>query len=198
VPDPDRPSAAAIVLAGGRSSRFGRDKLAAPYRGRPLLEQTVGRVAAVCDEVVIVIAPGAAAPPVAGARFVHDAREGEGPLAGAVAGLGAVDTELSVLVGGDMPELAPAVLAEMLRSASASGADAVALRDGDRVRPLPCALRTAPALASARELYETGERSLRALVTRLRPEAIDEAVWSALDPSRGTVFDVDEPADLER
>ncbi|MGH2474787.1 MAG: NTP transferase domain-containing protein, partial [Candidatus Limnocylindrales bacterium] len=32
------PRIGAIVLAGGRSSRFGRDKLAEPMDGRPLLD----------------------------------------------------------------------------------------------------------------------------------------------------------------
>ena len=198
MPDRDRPSAAAIVLAGGRATRFGHDKLATPYRGRPLLEHTVQRVAAVCEDVVIVIAPGAPEPQVVGARIVRDAREGEGPLAGTVAGLAAVDAALSVVVGGDMPELAPAVLTQMLRTADASSHDAVVLLDGDRIRPLPCVVRTAPARGAAAALFEAGERSMRALVRRLRPETIAEAEWAPLDPSRGTLFDVDEPTDLER
>ena len=35
------PEVAGVVLAGGRSTRFGRDKLAEPYRGMPLLHHAV-------------------------------------------------------------------------------------------------------------------------------------------------------------
>jgi molybdopterin-guanine dinucleotide biosynthesis protein A len=187
------------VLAGGRATRFGGDKLAAVFEGRPLLDHAVGRLREVCDDVVVVIAPGAPAPALAGeeARVVHDDREGEGPLAGALAGLEAVGADLAVIVGGDMPRLSVAVVAEMLRSARDLEGDAVALRDGDRMRPLPCVVRVGPARVAARNLLRGGERSLRALLAALGAEAVDEATWTALDPARGTLFDVDEPADLD-
>ena len=47
-----------IVLAGGRSTRFGGDKLAAEIGGRPLLHLAIEAVAGVVDEVVVVVAPG--------------------------------------------------------------------------------------------------------------------------------------------
>lgn len=49
---PTSVSVSAIVLAGGRSSRFGRDKLAEPIAGEPLLNRTIaalGPVATVKD-----------------------------------------------------------------------------------------------------------------------------------------------------
>ena len=70
-------------------------------------------------------------------RFVRDAREGEGPLAGLLRGLEAASTELALVAGGDMPDLSTAVLLEMLRVAGEAPVDAVALQDGDRFRPLP-------------------------------------------------------------
>ncbi len=79
---------AGIVLAGGRSSRFGSDKLAAEREGVPLLHHAVLRVAEVADDVVVVLAPGASGaglPP--GVRVANDPTEGEGPLAGLHAGL---------------------------------------------------------------------------------------------------------------
>jgi molybdopterin-guanine dinucleotide biosynthesis protein A len=44
----------AIVLAGGRSTRFGADKLAARLGGETLLERAVGVVAGIADEVIVV------------------------------------------------------------------------------------------------------------------------------------------------
>src|SRR5437870_3860992 len=51
-------SVSAIVLAGGRSSRFGSDKLAARYGDSTLLALAVSGVAAVSTEVIVVVAPG--------------------------------------------------------------------------------------------------------------------------------------------
>ena len=190
-----------VVLAGGRSARFGRDKLAEPYRGGPLLHHCLQRLAEVCDELVVVLAPGAPEPdlPVGvAARFARDADEGQGPLAGVSAGLLATRTELAVLAGGDMPELSMPVLLEMVRVAREAPVEAVALRDGDRFRPLPCVVRVPAARDGARALLLGGRRRLRELLDSLRLAGIDEATWVALDPERRTLFDVDEPADLER
>jgi molybdenum cofactor guanylyltransferase len=189
------------VLAGGRSTRFGGDKLAAIHRGVPLLHHPVLVLGDVCSEVVVVIAPMAPMAPMpvgANARFVRDAREGEGPLAGLLSGLEGVSTELALVAGGDMPDLSAAVLLEMLRVAGEASVDAVALQDGDRFRPLPSLVRVAPALEAVRALLRADERSLRSLLHRLRTRVIDEPTWTALDPSRGTLHDVDEPDDLDR
>ena len=190
-----------IVLAGGRSTRFGRDKLAEPFRGMPLLHHVVLRLAEVCDDVVVVIAPpDVVEPPLplgAPVSIVRDAREGEGPLAGAYTGLSAVRTELALLAGGDMPELQTSVLLEMLKVAVDAPVEAVVLADGERFRPLPAVLRVESARDAAHALLDSGRRRLRDLLDALRVAIVDEATWHALDPERRTLFDIDEAADLD-
>ncbi len=189
-----------VVLAGGRSSRFGRDKLAEPYRGAPILHHTIRRLAEVCDEVIVVLAPGAPEPdlPVGvPARFARDAAEGEGPLAGASAGLAASRAGLAVIAGGDMPELSTGVVLEMLRTAREAPIEGVALQDAGRLRPLPSVVRVERAAELAQGLLHSGRRRLRDLLDAMRIAVIDEAAWVALDPDRGTLFDVDEPGDLD-
>ena len=154
----------------------------------------------VCSEVIVVLAPDAADPPMpigAPARFARDPTEGGGPLAGAHAGLVAVGTELALVTGGDMPDLQTRVLLEMLQVAEESGVDAVALQDGDRFRPLPCVVRTAEAVDAAHVLLHDGRRALHDLLDALRTAVIDEPTWLALDPERRTLFDVDAPSDLD-
>jgi molybdopterin-guanine dinucleotide biosynthesis protein A len=188
-----------IVLAGGRSSRFGSDKLVADLRGMPLLHHAVLRSVEVTHDVVVVIASGAdepSLPPGVGLRFVRDPRDGEGPLAGLLTGLGAAFTALALVTAGDMPDPSTAVLLEMLRVAGDAEVDAVSLQDGDRSRPLPLVVRTEPAREAAHTLLHGGERRLRALLEALRTAVIDETTWVALDPGRGTLHDVDTPDDL--
>jgi molybdopterin-guanine dinucleotide biosynthesis protein A len=166
----------------------------------PLLHHAILRLAEVTAEVVVVLAPGSeapAVPPGVAVRFVHDASEGEGPLEGALAGLSAIQDGLAVLVGGDMPELSTAVVVEMLRVAVASGADAVALQDDERIRPLPIVVRVEPAREVAHALRHAGEHRLRSLQQGLRSAVIDESTWQALDPTRGTLRDIDGPADID-
>jgi molybdopterin-guanine dinucleotide biosynthesis protein A len=192
--------ATGIVLAGGRSSRFGSDKLAAEYRGMPLLHHAVLRLAEVTCDVVVVLAPGSEAPqmpPGVQVRFVHDAAGDQGPLEGALAGLSATETDLAVLVGGDMPEVATAVVIEMLRVAAGAPIEAVALADGERFPALPLVVRVDIAREAAHALRHSGEHRLRALPQALRTAVIDETTWHVLDPGRTTLRDIDAPRDLE-
>ena len=194
-------SASGIVLAGGRSTRFGEaDKLATTYLGMPLLHHAVLRLAEVTGDVIVVLAPDVPAPtmpPGAPVRFARDAQPDEGPLAGAAAGLALVDRDLALLVGGDMPELSTPVALEMLRVAGEAQVGAVALRDGDAFRPLPVVVDAQLARAAGHELLHRGERSLRGWLQAMRVAVIDESTWVALDPQRRTLHDVDTQGDLE-
>ena len=197
----DRGSVAAVVLAGGRSERFGSDdKLRATIDGSTLLERAVAAVAHVADDVVVVLAPDAPTfevPPPA--REAHDPTEGEGPLAGMHAGLLAVgSSDLALVVGGDMPHLRPDVLRLMLDAIADPTVELVALDDGEGPRPLPLVVRTSSATDAVHDLLRAGGRRLRDLFGALRTRVIDEAAWTALDPDRRTLSDVDEPGDLNR
>jgi molybdenum cofactor guanylyltransferase len=129
-------------------------------------------------------------------RIARDAVEGEGPLAGLLAGLLDVSTEWALVAGGDMPELSTAVLLEMLEVARGAPVDAVTLADEGRYRPLPVALRSGPAREVAHRALHDGERSLRGFLDGLRVAVVDEPTWHALDPERRTLHDVDAPGDL--
>src|SRR5213082_1955232 len=133
-------SAAGILLAGGASRRFGRDKLREPIDGEPLFWRPL-RALRACDEVVIVVAPDAAEPDLPGdmsrARFVRDDAPFGGPLVGCHTGLRSVSDAIAVVVAGDMPGLRPEIVALLRRRLQESGASAVVLSDGERARPLP-------------------------------------------------------------
>jgi molybdopterin-guanine dinucleotide biosynthesis protein A len=187
-----------VILAGGRSTRFGRDKLREPFRGFPLVHHAVHAVAGVTGEVLIVAAPGRPPDLPGGLHLLlqEDAVEGEGPLVALSNALANVRTPLALVVGGDMPELARPVLLELLRVAEEAEVDAVALQDGDRFRPLPLVLRLRRARPIAAGLVRAGERRLRTLLDALRVAVVDEPTWRGLDPTGRTLFDVDTPEDL--
>ncbi len=78
-----------LVLAGGRSVRFGGEKAAAEFRGKPLLAWAAERLAAACSAVAVNARPGTQAERLAGDLPVLHDRPGDpdGPLAGVRAGL---------------------------------------------------------------------------------------------------------------
>lgn len=198
---PPDASVSGVVLAGGRSSRFGRDKLSSEYHGRPLLHHAVLRLLEVCDEVIVVIAPDGEEPAMPGGasvRSVRDETADEGPLRGLEAGLAAASGRWVVVAGGDMPDLQGSVLLEMLRAGRETHAVAVALSDGGDARPLPITLDLEPALRAVEDLLRSDRRSLRDLLASVTTVVMDEPTWVALDPERRTLFDVDEASDLDR
>lgn len=189
-----------IVLAGGRSRRFGSDKLVAEIDGRSLLELAVASVATIATEVVVVVAPNDdrrlpdARVPV---RRAVDPEPYAGPLVGLRTGLEAAREPLVVAVGGDMPSVEPTILGLLVRSLTvAPEISAVALATQGRLAPLPTAVRTGAATDAATRLVADGERRLRSLFERLPTRILDEREWRPLDPAAATLRDVDRPEDL--
>jgi molybdopterin-guanine dinucleotide biosynthesis protein A len=80
-----------VVIAGGRSLRFGGEKAVAPFAGRPLLIWAVERLQVACSEVAVNAPPGSSAEDLArgsGLCVIPDLAGGPaGPLAGVQAGL---------------------------------------------------------------------------------------------------------------
>ena len=193
------PAVSGILLAGGASSRFGRDKLVESVGGRPLFQLPLAALAAVCDEVVLVVGPDAEPPALLPSpvpiRIARDERRHEGPLVAASVGLAAVGGAFALIAAGDMPGLRRELLAVLVERSSAD-VDAVALVDGERWRPLPSLVRVGPARSLARRLVDSGERRLRALVAGLRLDAVPEAAWRPADPEGAWRRDVDVPGDL--
>jgi len=199
------PRVTGIVLAGGRSTRFGGDKLAAEIGGRPLLHLAIDAVARVADEVVVVVgadAPAPALPPGGPVPVVvaRDAVAGQGPLAGLAAGLAAASHPFALLVGGDQPALEPALLRELTRrltpEADGPPLDVVGLEEDGRLRPLPVALRLATAGPAAVVALAGGTRSLVGLFGRLRAGTLGPEQWRPLDPAGDSLRDVDTRDDL--
>jgi molybdenum cofactor guanylyltransferase len=191
------PAVSGIVLAGGRASRFGSDKLTAEFDAVPLLDRAVAAIASSCSEVIVVLAPDddrelpAAAVPV---RRVFDPKRHRGPLVG----LEAAREPVVLVAGGDMPTLSPDVLAALVRALTAAEAwaDAAVLVQRGVARPLPAAFRNGAATQAARRVIADGERSLVALLRGLPTRELAEAEWRGLDPDAATLRDIDRPEDL--
>ena len=84
-------TAVGVVIAGGRSLRFGGEKAVASFAGRPLLLWAVERLGRTCSRVAVNARPGTDAAALASAKglqLLHDAPgDPDGPLSGVKAGL---------------------------------------------------------------------------------------------------------------
>ena len=158
-----------IVLAGGRSSRMGRDKALLRWRGQTLLDHQLEtlRLSGV-DQTC-----------VSGRRPEHngiaDPQPGAGPLGGLAGVAAAIQEDVNLLiVPVDMPLLSP----ELLRRLGHENPAASCLRFAGKILPVRLRLdRTARSLLQQRlEAERPGERSLHALQRDLNAAelALDE------------------------
>ena len=203
---------AAIILAGGASSRFGADKLAARLEGIPVLEHALRAVAQVADPLVVVVSPDAPSPSVPAGLGVEvvparDLVAHQGPLAGLVGGLAALGSwasaegegaapDVVLLVAGDMPSLVPGVLALLARELDADPALGAASLEADPPTLLPSAIRASLARPVAEALLAGDRRSLRGLLASVPSAIVPSSAWRAIDPEGRTLRDIDTREDL--
>jgi molybdopterin-guanine dinucleotide biosynthesis protein A len=194
---PASPDAAAILLAGGRSSRMGQPKAALPFDGVPLLAHLLDRLAPYFPERVIVRAPGQELPAISDreVRIVEDAVIDQGPVAGICAGLAAVRCELAFVVTCDVPFLSPRLGAAMV--AAAPGFDVVAPEWEGRLNPLQAVYRT-----RLLPLYEAqlaaGRRRPVDLYPRVAVRTFSEAEVRAVDPEGLSFLNMNTPEEYQR
>ena len=138
------PRVAALVLAGGRSRRFGSDKLEAEVQGRPLLDAAIDAAVAASDAQVVVVGPVERGLPP-GVLVTREEPAYAGPFAAVAAGLALVDADVVLVLAGDLLDPAPAIPALLAALADDPHADAATLVDGDaRRQPLLSAFRVVP------------------------------------------------------
>ncbi len=174
---------AAVLLTGGASSRMGTDKATLVVDGEAMAHRAARVLRAVCDPVIEV---GAGRTNL---RCVHETPQGEGPLAGFLAGAAAlgVDTHV-VLLACDLPFIEEPFV-RMLAEHPAVGS-VVPTVDGHR--QYACSRWSPDAIASARVAFAGGERGMRTLL------AANDTTFLAADAYARALADVDSPDDLVR
>lgn len=150
----------AVVLAGGRSTRLGQDKVLLPYRGVSFVQHQVHKLRELGVEDVIVSGYEG---PVDGAASVPDVYPHSGPLGGMHAGLSAARNTAALVLAVDTP-LLPVELLDAL--ARAHGGGITVLEHGGKTEPLIGVYDSAIA-AVCEEMLRSGRRSVYGLLDRV-------------------------------
>ena len=189
--------ASAIVLAGGKSLRFGKDKSRVKIGKRSLLEQVVACVRSVCGDVILV-AGEQRIPQIKGypeLKVASDIEPGKGPLGGIYTGLKTSTTRLNLVVAGDMPFLNRNLLRQMLSLADSY--DLVVPRVGDLIEPLH-AVYTKSCLEPIEDMLARNELRVRALFPLVRVRYVEATEIEEFDPHHLSFFNVNTRADLAK
>ncbi|MGB7191233.1 MAG: molybdenum cofactor guanylyltransferase [Acidobacteriaceae bacterium] len=196
----------AFVLAGGQSTRMGRDKALLDLGGSPLIEHALEKLRAL-----------GFSPHIAGSRpdlarfapVVADNHSQQGPLGGIEAALAASDAEQNFFLAVDLPWLPIAFLRWMIDRAGVTNALATVPRLQGLPQPL-CAIYRRAMLPHAQATLAEGDAKVMRAVERaasatgLRIDSFDvESVaaaqgWPQTRPLHRWFDNLNTPADLNQ
>jgi len=190
---------AGYILAGGGSTRFGRDKALVEVGGRPMISRMSELVRSVTRQMKIVAAPGKY--DAFGVEIVEDGWPGEGPLGGIItaledAAMSAVPPEWNLIVSCDMPFLTQEWLAFLGERAAKSEAQVVFARSTSGPEPL-CACWRTDAAPELRSGFEHGVRKVMEGIALLRSEVLDVTDWKRFDSAGQLFWNMNTAADYE-
>jgi molybdenum cofactor guanylyltransferase len=184
----------AFILAGGESSRMGRDKALLDFGGVPLIGRIAGLVESVAGPATIVGNPDAYRG--LSLRAIGDDWPGAGPLGAIATALRASTAPWSLVVACDLPYLTREWLEFLAARALASRAGAMLPMNARGAEPL-CAAYHKSAEAAIRAALERGTRKVTDGLHGVRIASIEPAEWKAFD-SEGRLFkNMNRPEDYE-
>lgn len=187
-----------IVLAGGKSSRLGYDKVFKSVGDRNLLDLVINCVAPLSQETILVI--GSKDAPFQSGKYpelklVTDIYPGKGPLGGVYTGLLNSKSFYNLVVASDMPFLNPALLRYMIQVSA--DYDLVVPRVGELLEPLH-AVYASSCTESIEHLLKHNELSVRQLFSRVRIRYVEADEIDRFDPDHLSFFNINTRADLSK
>jgi len=196
---PSRMQMGGYVLAGGGSTRFGRDKALVEVSGTPMLERMIELLRCVSKQVKIVAVPSKYA--AFGTEIIKDRWPGEGPLGGIITALddaakSPADCEWNLIVSCDMPFLTADWLRFLSERAAKSNAQVLLPHSASGPEPL-CACYKTNAAAALRAAFQTGVRKVTDGLQHVTTEVLDEADWKRFDSAGRLFWNMNTAADYE-
>lgn len=181
-----------VILAGGKSSRFGRNKALEEINGTPLIERVIGVMGSVFRNLSIITnSPEEYA--YLQLPTHEDLIKGLGPLGGIYTGLETIKDETGLFVACDMPFLNQDLLRHMVHVKE--DFDAVVPRIDWKIESLH-AIYTKNCLPAIKELIDSGELQPIKFFPRVRVRYLDKEEIRPFDPQLRSFINVNRPNEL--
>ncbi|MGD8566068.1 MAG: molybdenum cofactor guanylyltransferase [Candidatus Bathyarchaeota archaeon] len=191
----------AIVLAGGFSTRFGKDKGLLKFQGKPLIEHVLDTVNTIIDEMIVVVSSKAQHDEFSKAihhdtQIIVDKETARGPLMGALTGFEKAQGNFSLLLSCDIPLVSEKVLLLLLELCY--GKNAVIPRwSNGYLEPLHAVYFTKTALSASRDALKLGKADMQSMIKNLgEVRYISTRILSQIDPKLDSFFNINTPLDL--
>lgn len=169
----------ALILAGGRSTRFGdADKLLADVAGRPMIRRVADRVVRVTNELVVNCRDDQRAAvdrALEGLdyRVAIDSIPDRGPVAGMQTGLGVASVPEVAVVAGDMPLADSALFDRLFEQLSETDAAVAVPRTDGRLQPLHAVYEESTTRTACEEAIAAGSVRLQDVLARIDATVVD-------------------------
>lgn len=157
-----------IILAGGKSSRMGREKGLLLLDHKPFVQHIAEALQPLVQEIIIVGDHNEY--DQFGYKRVQDIFKNAGPVGGLYAGLLSSTTSGNFVISCDVPLITTALLSKLLDSEE-EYFDVIQFETEDKSMPL-IALYKKRCAAKCKKQLETGEKRLRKLVASLSTKSI--------------------------
>ncbi|MBT3017965.1 MAG: molybdenum cofactor guanylyltransferase [Candidatus Thiodiazotropha sp. (ex Clathrolucina costata)] len=133
-----QPAVTAVILAGGRGRRMGgEDKGLIELNGRPLVQHVISAIQPQVATILINANRNQERYAAFGYPVIADSLlDYQGPLAGFIAALQAVETEDMLTLPCDGPLVPPDLVARLYEARQSAGSDIAVAHDGDRLQPV--------------------------------------------------------------
>lgn len=187
-----------IILAGGKSIRFGHDKVLEKIGNTSLLEQVISHVDPICKDIIIVTAKGRTFAQLANhpkIKTVYDILPEHGSLGGIYTGLVNSKSFYNLVVAADMPLLNEDLLRYMIKVAN--GHDFTLPRFDNWYEPLH-AVYTSNCIEPIKALLDKGEKVILDLFDYVKVRFVDVEEIDKFDPRHLSFFNINTPEDLAR
>ena len=178
------PQTEAFILAGGQSSRMGRDKALLEIGGKTLIERSASLCAPLVASVTLVGDPQRYAQ--FGLPALADRWPGAGPLGAIATALAGAHQAWCLVLACDMPNATSAWLEWLLTRAVKSPADCILAETDRGVEPL-CAVYRAACAPTFATALDSGIRKVTDALALLNTEIIPENLWRKFSPA-GDLF----------
>ena len=185
-----------FVLAGGKSSRMGADKLALEFNGETFLTHAVNVLKAVCKTVKIVLNQTQSIE--TGLPTVRDIYTERGAPGGIHAALKNCETKFALILAIDLPFVTTEAIENLAHFALASNKYIafVPRQTDDRPQPLCAVYRAKYCLPTLEKiLSENDTASVRDFLDLISPKYIEA---SRLSEDENLLFNVNFPADYQK